>query len=201
MCLNIDYFKDKYLGQVAALIGTGASLVNLRREQLADVNLVLTLTRALLKVRELNLGVQIFTLQKDAPTPLYQKNSLPSKCPQCDYACLHVKPMDSEILINHIPESRDCSPEAKQKYLYDNAQFGRYWYNPSVVSALHILKLFGVARVVMVSFDAVTHGDCRATYDGHSVTRIDDDYLRQVEITKQALQACTFKETTWLTPK
>ena len=201
---DISIFKDKFTGQTASLVATGPSSLKLEAKHIGDSNLVMAINSAIRKVRTLKCLVPVFTIQKDAGKgTVYLPYHAPLRCIECDYKCLHVKPEPAEILLLHKHESPDCSPEYPERYLFDNHQFGLKWYNCSAMSAVNILKYFGVTRIKMISFDALTEQNVYASYDGVTVDRpYTAGYLEQNAITLSTLKSCGFqdKDVEWITP-
>ena len=177
---DISVLKDKFRGATAALVATGPSLLNLTVKDMEKQDLILTLNFAILKVRTLQTCGALFTMQKDI---------------HC------VRPKEPEMLLVHRHESLGAFPDYPRQYLFNNEEFGFPWWRPSVVSALCILRLMGVARVRMIAFDALTTGDCHSTYDGLTVTHHFQEYKNQVDITRLALRECGYeKSVEWVTP-
>lgn len=219
MTRPIESLGGTFQGRACALVGKGPSLLHLREEHLAGIDVVLTINHAITKVRSLNLKQPVLMVWKDArtyaasvePHPRYG-HQVPVPCPRCPRGELchraSVQPPDgtTELLLLHEHESVNCFPTHPQRYLFNNDRFGILWRMESIISALHIAHLLGVASLRFISFDASTNGDCRFTENGTTLhkkgdeTYVVDVYMDQRQSIDATIGKLGFPAVEWITP-
>lgn len=167
-------------GQTAWIVGKGLSLTKLKRSDISD-GIIITLNSAILKVEELGFTNTVYSMQKDGSSP-YFVNSCPfNTCNKCPYDLPTPK---SAILLVHELESKQCKPDYVERYVFNNNDLGLAWNDFSALSAIRIAQYFGCTKFNFVSFDAVTHGDIKNSFDMVAKKGL-PEYLQQAIVMKE----------------
>ena len=196
MIKHISQLTGAYNDKTGAIIGTGPSLHQIKREDFNGVDVIITINGAVKLIRNARGNIPIYTMQKDACS--YNKNlSEVVWCEKCDGACWKPEPIQPEILLIHFPESIGCWPEYPLRYAWNNADYGLPWHNPSFMACLKIMEIFGVAKIKIVSFDSCTTGSIKHI----NSDKEDRGYIADVELIKDSVKNCTVKNIEWITPQ
>jgi len=166
MTCQIERLAGAFNGGSGAIVSHGPSALNLRQEHFDGVDVVITINAAIMAVRPLGLQVPVFNMQKDAGEGRMDKDFRPI-CKICDKGCKGKnEPVSPEILLIHKHESALCFPDFPDRAEFDNYRFGLDWSFPSIISAIHIMHLFGVSSLRMISFDGIIKNICGQTLNG-----------------------------------
>ncbi len=149
----INNLRDKHKGETAWIIGKGASLANLTKEEIGD-GPVIAISEAIVPVEAIGLSNPVYALQKDADPPDENPIAPPKKA----------------ILLVQDREAKDRHKDYKPRYVFDNPlDFDAPWNTTSANTALLIAQLFGCKKMVLVAFDACTkenYDTCHYNADG-----------------------------------
>lgn len=136
------------------IIGKGASLHNLKREQIGE-GIIITINSAIVKVESLNLTNITYSLAKDGASPDYLNECPSMECSKCPW--MNEYP-EKAILLLHKHESIECMPDYYPRMIIDSEQYGLSWRQESVMLAIEFALYLGATNIIFVSFDAVTLG-------------------------------------------
>jgi len=172
--------KNAHINQTAWIIGKGPSLEKLRKKDISE-GIIITLNSAILKIEQLELNNITYSMQKDGASP-YFVNSCPyNTCNKCPYDLPTPK---NSILLVHELESKQCKPDYRPRYVFNNNDLGLAWNDFSALSAIRIAQYFGCNKFNFVSFDAVTNGDIKNSYDKVAKNGL-PEYLQQAKVMKE----------------
>lgn len=203
---SVDDLSERYPDGRCAIIGKGPSLIRLTRDMLDSVDFVITINHAIVKIREIDPGIDVFTQQKDRFDE--QKTVDGESCPgypgcECCSAsgALKVMPIKKEILLIHRHESMQCFGGHHLRVMFDNEKMGMSWRQPSVFSAIKIASILGASSLKMVSHDSVTHGTNEYVVDGKTVCSGQDNYTQWAGEVPGWISKCGIKNVEWITPR
>ena len=151
--VSIERLRHKHLNETAWIIGKGASLAQLTKQDIGD-GPVIAISEAIIPVEGLGLSNPVYALQKDADPP--DENPI-------------APPKKATLLVQE-REVRDRHKDYKPRYIFDNPiDFDAPWNTTSANTALLIAQLFGCKKMVLVAFDACTkenYDTCHYNADG-----------------------------------
>jgi hypothetical protein len=212
MTFPIEILKDNYKDKTGYIIGRGLSLLNLTREHIKQGSAIITINTTLFKARELKLGdkCDFFCMQKDGNFQFdgvhhdieFYKNSAQKPCPhgKCKKICgTIVAPELPEKLLIHEYNSKYCYEDYQERYIFNNENFGLQWLHFSVLSAIYIMKVFGISDLKMVSLDSYTHNDNRGVK--YLDSDFQGDYSRYKAGIDEHLEKCKFNSVEFITPQ
>ena len=141
--MNISAFKDAHKGESAYIIGCGATINQLTREDF-DNRLTLTINHSVEIIRNLALPNQILGMQKDG-------------------FCLDPVPPEA-LLVHELEESNELFMDYSPRYVFNNNKLGLAWDNPSVCSAYAVLEYLGISSIDIYGVDTAFKSAVR--FDG-----------------------------------
>jgi len=181
-------FKDIHKGQAAWIVGKGLSLEKLKHSDIGD-GIIITLNSAIIKIEELEFNNVTYSMQKDGSSPWAINNCMYQTCEHCPYGM----PMPKKaILLVHELESINCKPDYKPRYVFNNNDLGLAWNDFSALSSIRLAQYFGCNKFNFVSFDAVTHGDIKNTYDEVAKNGL-VEYMHQAIVMKEFIKDLNHK--------
>ena len=173
-------FKNKHIGSTAWIIGKGESLTKLKRSDISD-GIIITLNSAITKIEEIYFSNITYSMQKDGASP-YFINSCPyNTCNKCPYGL--PTPKYATLLVHEL-ESVNCKPDYFHRIVFNNNEFGLAWNDFSALSAIKIAQYFGCIKFNFVSFDAVTNGSIKNSFDTIAVNGL-PEYAQQAIVMKE----------------
>jgi hypothetical protein len=177
-------FRNKYINQTGYIVGKGPSLQYLK-ETYFESGPIITLNQAIIKVEQLQLKNDIYSMQKDgsSPDPWKLTNDCPSKnCYSCPFGLVYPK---KAYLLIHKHESAYCLPDYEERYEFDNEKLGLLITHFSALSAFKILRHFGCNNIKFVSCDSYVNKNIETYVPNIGITnKKEDGYLRQYDILK-----------------
>jgi hypothetical protein len=144
--------RGRHKGETAWVVGKGPSLLRLEARHIG-AGPVFAINDAILRVRELGLPNLTYTTQKDAGS---------------FHGWAGIHPIPPEILMVSGKESLDAFTDYAPRLVVDAERDASLpsWSCSSIEWIAATLQVMGVARVVLISFDAVTRGDARKVIGG-----------------------------------
>lgn len=134
---RIGELRAEHSGETAYIIGKGASLQYLKKEDIGE-GIIIALNEAIVKVEELNLPNKTYSMQKDLG----------------DFP----EPKTATLLV-HFRESNDAHKDYKPRYVFDCVKdFNLKQDSFSALVAGEIAKLMGCKKLVFVSCDVCANG-------------------------------------------
>lgn len=179
--MHITALRNAHSGETVTIVGKGPSLLRVQAQQVGT-GPIIALNDALLTVRDWATVGPVYSMQKDGAI---------------------LPPIAPERLIVHVHESAHAWPDYPARYEFDNPRdFGLRWDMPSVVSATKIAELMGAQALRFVAMDAVTTGDTRLVFDGHTAGSLmppDPIYGLIADMLREALRAIGICSIEWVT--
>lgn len=208
MTKPIQSLSNTFLGMTGAAVGSGPSIRYITKDHFKDVDVVITLDFAELKVSSLKLDIPHFAQWKDAGHK--DGRCLPT-CKVCKGDCYKVRPTPPAMLLVHTLESALCWNDYEPRYSWNNEEWG-YTFGglPGATCALWNLKILGIKHLKLFCFDGITVGDTRnccsdgsilqsvGTY-GNFFTEGDEAYRVQPHL-REKVKDPQFETVEWITP-
>lgn len=198
----MNRLKDKHKGQTAWIIGKGASLQYLKKEDIGE-GPVITINQAIVAVEKLDLPNVVYSMQKNGGNKrVYSADNL---CPDCkhsgscgDVCGSMVRPKSAPLLL-HEHESKYCFPDYAKRHIFDWQNLGLPGNRCSMVLAVTIAKnVMGCSRFCFVSFDAHANGDNNSYIPGTGIIKKGSEYNIQIDEIKPFIEGLDCQ---WITPK
>jgi hypothetical protein len=198
MTYPVEIFCGKFAGKTAGVIVDGPSIARLTETSLEGLDLIMTINFASIKLRKLKITVPLFTMWKD---PGKKDEFMLPICQKCTQDCIRPVPQAPELLLVHLIESRKCSPDYENRFIWDNNNYSLTWSIPSNCAAVSILKMMGVVRLKMFCFDA-RNGDYGESWDGETIVNKEtpNDLNLANELLDRTLGVLKFNLVEWITP-
>lgn len=170
--------------EVVSIIGRGPSLLDLTANDIPEGD-VITLNRALVQIRRLNLHQRVFTMQKDGCVQAlpggirHGKEYPPTARPILrEHWCspqYMLEPREPEILLVTTMESPFCFYRYPHRILINVGQVCHVpWWTPSAPVAVAYAAGHGAKKVVMFANDAYTKGTTLAVEDDNGLLDLHD---------------------------
>lgn len=173
---------------IAWIIGKGKSLEKLKRSDIGE-GIIIAINQAIIKVEELGFDNITYSMQKDGSSPHSPNNCRYRTCDNCPYGLPMPK---SAILLVHELESIECKLDYNPRIVFNNNDLGLAWNDFSALSAIRFAQSIGCNKFNFVSFDAVTHGDIKSSFDEIVKDGL-PEYLQQAAVMKEFVKDLNHK--------
>jgi len=190
----IAYLKGVHSGQPCNIVGLGMSIHKITEAHFVD-GPIIAMNDAPIKLRELKLNRQVYSLQKDGGDK--------GKCgAPCQWICGPTRKPEGEILLIHEHESKHCWSDYKPRYIFDNPKdFGYAWNMPSFCVAVSMAELFGCSELNIISCDRLANGSPGRAVFIESNPPIPTSIMYDTRCWKLVLSRSPIKKVRFVTPQ